>query len=89
MAKTETYQMIEINRADIRNAPYNPRRISKEAREKLKRGLEKHGLVAPLTWNRRTGNLVSGHQRITQIDRIEGVKDYTLQVAAILERIGQ
>ena len=89
MAKTETYQMIEINRADIQNAPYNPRKISKEAREKLKRGLEKHGLVAPLTWNRRTGNLVSGHQRITQIDRIEGVKDYTLQVAAILERIGQ
>jgi hypothetical protein len=42
MAKTEAYQMIKINRADIKNAPYNPRKISKEAREKLKRGLEKH-----------------------------------------------
>ena len=57
--------------------------ITKEAKEKLKRGLEKHGLVSPLTWNKQTGNLVSGHQRIAQIDAIEATKDYTLQVAVI------
>jgi hypothetical protein len=39
--------------------------------------------VSPLTWNRRTGNLVSGHQRLKQIDDIEGSKEYTLRVAVI------
>lgn len=83
MAKTERFEMAELKRSEIRNAAYNPRKITKEAKEKLKKGLETHGLVSPLTWNRRTGNLVSGHQRIAQIDAIEGTKDYTLQVAVI------
>ena len=83
MAKTETYTIQEISRSEIKNAVYNTRKITKEAREKLKKGLEKHGLVSPLTWNKRTGNLVGGHQRLKQIDDIEGSKDYTLQLAVI------
>jgi hypothetical protein len=83
MSKTERYEIQEIQRGQIKNAAYNPRRITKEAREKLRKGLEAHGLVSPLTWNRRTGNLVSGHQRLSQIDQIEGTQDYTLQAAVI------
>lgn len=83
MAKSERYEIEEIQRRQIRNAAYNPRKISREAREKLRKGLEAHGLVSPLTWNRRTGNLVSGHQRIAQIDQIEGTQDYTLKIAVI------
>jgi hypothetical protein len=83
MARIEAYEMVTINRAAIKNAPYNPRKITRAAREKLRKGLEAHGLVVPLTWNRRTGNLVSGHQRIARIDQIEGNTAYTLQVAAI------
>ncbi|MDR0374728.1 MAG: hypothetical protein LBH85_03285 [Treponema sp.] len=83
MSKTERFEIQEIHRGQIRNAAYNPRKISKEARGKLREGLEAHGLVSPLTWNRRTGNLVSGHQRLSQIDRMEGANDYTLRVAVI------
>ena len=83
MSKTERYEIQEIGRGQIKNAAYNPRKISKEAREKLRKGLEAHGLVSPLTWNRRIGNLVSGHQRLSQIDQIEGARDYTLMVAVI------
>ena len=48
-------------------APYNPRRPLVEtssAYRKLKTSLERFGLVEPLLWNRRTGHLVSGHQRL-------------------------
>jgi hypothetical protein len=83
MSKTERFEIKDINRNRIKNAPYNPRKMSKEAREKLRKGLEAHGLVSPLTWNRRTGNLVSGHQRLSQIDQIEGTDSYTLKLAVI------
>lgn len=45
--------------------------------------MKKHGLVAPLTWNKRTGNLVGGHQRIDQLDAIAGTDDYDLDIAVI------
>ncbi|MDR2445000.1 MAG: hypothetical protein LBD44_03590 [Spirochaetaceae bacterium] len=83
ISKTERFEIHEIHRGQIKNAPYNPRKITREAREKLRKGLEAHGLVSPLTWNKRTGNLVSGHQRLSQIDLIEGSQDYTLQTAVI------
>lgn len=50
----------------INPAPYNPRidlKPGDEEYEKLKRSIEEFGYVEPLVWNRRTGNLVGGHQR--------------------------
>ena len=72
-----------INRAQIKNAEYNPRQITREAEKALRKGLREHGLVAPITWNRRTGNIVGGHQRIKQLDALEKRKDYDLTVAVI------
>lgn len=43
----------------------------------------KVGLVQPLVWNRRTGNLVGGHQRLSQLDALEGTRDYRLTVAVV------
>ena len=57
-------QRVSIDR--INPAPYNPRLDLKPgdaAYEKLKRSLDEFGCVEPLVWNRRTGNLVGGHQR--------------------------
>lgn len=51
----------------INPAPYNPRKDLKPGDpeyEKLKRSIEEFGFVEPLVWNRRTGNLVGGHQRL-------------------------
>lgn len=47
-------------------SPYNPRKDLKPGDpeyETIKKSLDEFGLVETLVWNRRTGNLVSGHQR--------------------------
>jgi len=48
---------------DLKPASYNPRKIAEGAFDKLGGSLERFGLLVPLVWNERTGNLVSGHQR--------------------------
>src|SRR4051812_19712796 len=50
----------------INAARYNPRlnlQRGDPAYEQLRRSIEDFGLVEPLVWNKRTGNLVGGHQR--------------------------
>ncbi len=59
---------ITIKRSQINLAGYNPRKITPEAKRKLRENLSKMGLMGGLVWNERTGNLVSGHQRITILD---------------------
>lgn len=81
--KLESFVMIEVHRSSLMNAPYNPRDISESAKRKLKAGIAKLGLLAPITWNKRTGNIVGGHQRLKALDAINGGSDYTLNVAAV------
>ena len=48
-------------------ADYNPRKDLKpgdEEYEKLKRSIEQFGYVEPVIWNRTTGRVVGGHQRL-------------------------
>ena len=82
-SKYQKFTVETINRADIKNAEYNPRIMDKEAKKRLKAGLKKHGLVSTLTWNKRTGNLVGGHQRLEQLDALEKNKNYSLDVCVI------
>lgn len=82
-SRFQKFEMEAVNRAQIKGAEYNPRIISAEAKKRLKKMLEKHGLVQPLVWNKRTGNLVAGHQRLAVLDTLENVKNYDLLVAVI------
>ena len=79
----ESYDLVEIHRSQLKNAPYNPRVLHESAKKKLKAGLKRHGLVSPPTWNERTGFIVGGHQRISIMDSLMGKADYTLKVAKI------
>ncbi len=54
-----TMKLSELNPAD-----YNPRKITEEALIGLENNLKEFGLVQNLVWNKRTGNLVGGHQRM-------------------------
>ena len=57
----------KIRVSEINPAPYNPRkdlRPGDAEYEELKRSIESFGYVDPIIWNRRTGNLVGGHQRL-------------------------
>ena len=82
-SKYQAYDTETINRSDIKNAPYNPRIMDEKAKKRLKQNIAKHGLVAALTWNKRTGNLVGGHQRLEQLDSLEKSKDYELTVCVV------
>lgn len=86
MAKRSKFQSFEtdtISRTQICGAEYNPRVISEDARKRLRKMIAKHGLVQPLVWNRRTGNLVAGHQRLAALDSLERSQDYDLLVAVV------
>jgi hypothetical protein len=82
-SKFQKGEMQTLKRSQLKGAEYNPRIIDKEAKKRLKKGLQQHGLVSPITWNKRTGNIVSGHQRISQLDALEKNKDYELDVWVI------
>lgn len=72
-----------ISRDMIKNADYNPRIMDKNAKARLKKIIREHGLVSALTWNKRTGNLVGGHQRLEQLDSLEKSADYELTVCVV------
>ncbi len=60
----------EISIDLINPAPYNPRKKLKPGdpqHEALAAGLEEFGLVEALIWNKRSGNLVGGHQRFEML----------------------
>jgi ParB-like chromosome segregation protein Spo0J len=53
--------------AQLNPAPYNPRltlQPGDAAWAKLERSLAEFDLVQPIVWNRRTGHVVAGHQRL-------------------------
>jgi DNA modification methylase len=49
---------------DIKYAPYNPRKISDEVLNKLKKSIEEFGYVEPIIVNKRTMHVVGGNQRL-------------------------
>jgi hypothetical protein len=75
--------MVQIHRSQLTAAEYNPRLITEDARARLKRGIKNVGLVQPPVWNRTTGRIVGGHQRVSILDTLYGTEDYMLNVAAI------
>lgn len=73
-----------VHRKQLNNAPYNPRQIDDHARKKLSENIKRKGLRDALVWNRTTGNLVSGHQRMSILDDLsKNGSDYTLDVLVI------
>jgi|LSQX01.3.fsa_nt_gb DNA modification methylase len=60
-------QIEKIKIDKLKAATYNPRKDLKPGDaefEKLRRSIEEFGYVEPAIWNKRTGNIVGGHQRI-------------------------
>jgi len=62
-----------IPAAKLNPAKYNPRKDLKPGDpeyEKLRRSIEEFGYVEPVIWNRRTGNIVGGHQRFKVLQQL-------------------
>lgn len=82
-AYLDRYEVIEVHRTQIKNAKYNPRIMDDAARRNLARIIEKLGNLGPPNWNRRSGNIIGGHQRFKVFDDFYGTKNYTIRVAAV------
>lgn len=52
----------------LRGADYNPRKITEQELASLRQAMEVFGDLGGITFNRRTGNLVGGHQRVKTLD---------------------
>ena len=92
-----SYMLIEKKKTvELLPAEYNPRKDLKpgdEEYEKLKRSIEEFGYVEPVIWNKTTGRVVGGHQRlkvlidlgITEVDcvviEMDDAKEKALNIA--------
>lgn len=81
--RLEKYNIEKINRADIHGADYNPRIISPEAEKRLRKELRDVGMVQPIVINKRTMNIVGGHQRVSAMDAILRKNNYDITAAVI------
>ncbi|MVB09480.1 DNA methylase [Caprobacter fermentans] len=62
----DSMQIQKVPAEKLNPAKYNPRRDLQPGDpeyEKLLRSVDEFGYVEPIIWNRRTGNIVGGHQR--------------------------
>ena len=60
--------------AELKPAPYNPRKSDVTQEANLKASLEKFGVVEPIIFNKQTGYIVGGHFRIRELKKL-GIKD--------------
>lgn len=78
-----------ILRSQITPAPYNPRKITDEARKALKKNIKANGIIGGMVWNELTTNLVSGHQKLSIADEVNKYNsstkenDYEIKVEVI------
>lgn len=80
-------EIIKKRITDMERAEYNPRvelMPGDDEYEKLKRNIERFGMVVPVIWNRRTNRVVSGHQRLTVLMN-EGVTEVDVSVVDLDE----
>lgn len=87
VSKHQRFVVERLPRSKLREHPKNPRRIGEGAKKKLRDKLKEVGLLEPLIFNRRTGYLLGGHQRLENLDSLEkyqdGKRDYMLDVSVV------
>lgn len=75
-----------LKRSEITPSDYNPRTITDEARKALKKNIKENGIIGGMVWNKQTGNLVSGHQKLSiadEINKYQDGNDYEIKVEVI------
>ena len=75
--------VMRISRDMVVDDDINPRTITEDNMRRLKASIEKNGLVGHLVWNRTTGHIVGGHQRLCALDSLMHTKKYDLDVLMV------
>jgi hypothetical protein len=92
VSRFQNHDERDIPRRHINGAPYNPRKISRDAMRRLRENIKRHKLHGALVVNERTAEngwkpdecgffLVSGHQRLTVLDALEKSDAYEVRCA--------
>ena len=76
--KIEQFKIQAVETKTIKPSPYNPRKISGQTMEKLKKSLKTFGLVDPIIVNKANMTVVGGNQRLKAlmelgIDKVNAV----------------
>jgi len=80
-------EIMKMKLSELRPAQYNPRKALRPgdpAYEKLKNSILTFGNVEPIVWNRTTGNVVGGHQRLSVLLDL-GVEESEVSVVDLTE----
>ena len=80
-------EIVKMKLSELNPAEYNPRKALRPgdpAYEKLKASILSFGNVEPIVWNRSTGNVVGGHQRLRVLLDL-GVTDSEVSVVKLSE----
>lgn len=77
--------------SEFREAPYNPRKVSKRALKGLRESLLAFGDLSGFVVNRRTGNVICGHQRraaleTVNLEAVEWSEEYSVALGPPGER---
>lgn len=68
------YRLVDLDQ--MNPAPYNPRydlQPGDREYDELRASIMKNGLLQPIVWNKRTGNIIGGHQRYKVLKEL-GIK---------------
>lgn len=80
MDKFKDCEVVRKSLSEMNPAEYNPRKISEKAAEGLANSMEEFGLLVPIIWNKRSGNIVGGHQRY---DRLKAAGETEADVVVV------
>lgn len=79
ITKFQSSTSVEVLRSTINFANWNPRKISDFAATQIRKNIRRVGLLGGIVVNKSTMNIVSGHQRIRQIDNLQGYNPETFE----------
>ena len=65
--KKSNPQIKQFSLSKLAPAEYNPCTISEKALGGLTESIKRFGLIQPIVWNKRTGRIVAGHQRVAAL----------------------
>ena len=68
-------EIIKKKLKDLKFAPYNPRKISTRMASSLKKSIKEFGYSDPMVWNKQTGHVVGGNQRLSALKDMKKPED--------------
>lgn len=77
-------EMMDVDELASKAAPFNPRVLSKAARERLEASLREFGMAGTIVFNSRTQTVLGGHQRLSLLQEagVQRVAVTTVDVPA-------